>query len=113
MRNQLIYDIPTRFFHWLFAGLFVVAFLIAKTVDDESSVFSYHMLAGLVLSFTVILRLAWGFVGTKHARFTSLALHPKDLVAYFTGILSGDKRKWAGHNAIILPQVGRRLPCSC
>lgn len=98
MRNQLIYDIPTRLFHWLFAGLFVAAFLIAKTIDDESPVFSYHMLAGFLLGFTVLLRLIWGFVGTKHSRFASFALHPKDLVTYFTGILSGDKRKWAGHN---------------
>lgn len=98
MRNQLIYDIPTRIFHWLFAGLFVVAFLIAKTVDDDSPVFSYHMLAGLILGFTVLLRLVWGAVGTKHSRFASFALHPKDLLAYFKGILSGDKRKWAGHN---------------
>lgn len=98
MRNQLVYDLPLRLFHWVFAALFVVAFLIAKTVDDESAVFSYHMLAGLLLGFTISLRLVWGFVGTKHSRFSSFALHPRELVAYFTGILSGDKRKWSGHN---------------
>jgi cytochrome b len=98
MRNRLIYDIPTRLFHWLFAGLFVAAFFIAKTVDDESTVFSYHMLAGFLLAFIVLLRILWGFVGTKHSRFKSFALHPKDLVYYFMGVLSGDKKKWAGHN---------------
>lgn len=98
MRNQLIYDIPTRIFHWLFAGLFFAAFLIAKTVDDGSPVFSYHMLGGILLAFTVLLRIVWGFIGTKHSRFASFALHPKDFIAYFNGILSGDKRKWAGHN---------------
>lgn len=98
MRNRLIYDMPTRLFHWLFAGLFIAAFLIAKTVDDESPIFSYHMLAGLLLSFTVLLRIAWGFFGSKYARFASFALHPKDLLAYFGNILSGKKRKWAGHN---------------
>ncbi len=98
MRNQLVYDLPTRIFHWLFAGLFVTAFLIAKTVDDESPTFSYHMLAGLLLGFTVLLRILWGVVGTKYSKFSSFALHPKSLVAYFSGILSGDKRRWAGHN---------------
>jgi hypothetical protein len=34
MRNQLIYDLPMRLFHWLFAGLFTLAFLIANIVDD-------------------------------------------------------------------------------
>lgn len=98
MRNQRVYDLPLRLFHWVFATLFVVAFLIAKTVDDDSTVFSYHMLAGLLLGFVVSLRLVWGLVGTKHSRFSGLALNPRDLIAYFTGILSGDKRKWSGHN---------------
>lgn len=98
MRNQLVYDLPLRLFHWVFAGLFITSFLIAKIVDDESVVFSYHMLAGLLLSFVVILRIVWGFVGTRHSRFSGFALHPRDLVTYIIGILSGDKLKWSGHN---------------
>jgi len=98
MKKQLVYDLPTRAFHWLFAGLFICAFAIAKTVDDDSPVFAYHMFAGLLLGFTVLLRLVWGFVGTKYARFSSFALHPKDLVTYFMGIVSGNKKRWAGHN---------------
>lgn len=98
MNKRLIYDIPTRLFHWLFAGLFVTAFLIAKTIDDDSPVFSYHMLAGLLLTSIVLLRIVWGFVGTKYARFASFALKPNDLLNYFKGILSGSKQKWSGHN---------------
>jgi len=98
MRKQLIYDLPTRIFHWVFAGLFVFAFFIAKTVDDENPAFSYHMLAGLMLGGLVTLRIIWGFLGTSYARFSSFALHPKDLIHYVKGILSGDKKTWAGHN---------------
>lgn len=97
-QKQLVYDIPMRLFHWLFAGLFISAFFIAKTIDDDSPTFSYHMLAGLLLSFIVLLRILWGFLGAKYSLFSSFALHPKDLFSYFTGILSGDKRKWVGHN---------------
>jgi cytochrome b len=98
MRKQLIYDLPTRIFHWAFAGLFVFAFFIAKTVDDENPVFSYHMLAGLMLGGLVTLRIIWGFFGTKYARFSSFALHPKELIQYLMGILSGNKNRWPGHN---------------
>lgn len=98
MRRELVYDLPTRVFHWMFAGLFLTAFVIAKTVDDDSAVFSYHMLAGLSLTFLVALRVIWGFWGTKHARFSSFALHPADLINYFRGVLIGDKTRWAGHN---------------
>lgn len=98
MRNNLVYDLPLRVFHWLFAALFVSAFLIAKTIDDESALFSYHMLAGILLGFVVSLRLLWGFVGSKHSRFSSFALHPRDLLNYFLAIFSGDRRRWSGHN---------------
>ena len=98
MRQQLVYDLPMRIFHWLFAGLFLTAFVIAKTIDDDSPVYSFHMLAGISLSFLVILRIAWGFWGTRHARFSGFALNPKDLVGYLKGLFSGSKRRWPGHN---------------
>ena len=98
MKNRLIYDMPTRLFHWTFAGLFVIAFIIAKTVDDESILFSYHMLAGFLLSFAVLLRGLWGFMGTRYARFNSFALHPRDLISYLSSVLSTHRRKWTGHN---------------
>lgn len=98
MRKQLIYDLPTRIFHWSFAFLFVFAFMVAKTVNDESPVFSYHMLAGLMLGVLVILRLIWGVIGTKYARFSSFALYPTDVINYFKSLFSGDKKRWSGHN---------------
>ncbi len=98
MKQQLVYDLPTRLFHWIFAGLFITAFVIAKTIDDESPIYSYHMMAGLILSFTVWLRVLWGLFGTKHAKFSGFALKPMDLIEYFKGIFSGSKKRWAGHN---------------
>jgi cytochrome b len=98
MRQNLVYDLPTRIFHWLFAGLFLTGFVIAKTMDDDSPWFNYHSLAGLTLGFVVLLRLIWGIFGTKHARISGFALKPTDLVNYFKGILTGEKKRWAGHN---------------
>ena len=98
MRQQLVYDWPTRIFHWLFAGLFLTAFVIAKTVDDDSSWFGTHSLAGLTLGFAVLLRFVWGFVGTQHARFSDFSLNPQDLLNYFKAMLTGSKKRWAGHN---------------
>lgn len=98
MAKGLVYDLPTRIFHWMFVALFLTAFIIAKTIDDESVTFSYHMIAGMTLSFLVVLRIIWGFIGTKHAKFSAFALNPADLVGYATGFFSGSKRRWAGHN---------------
>jgi len=98
MRQVLVYDSPTRVFHWLFAGFFITAFAIANLIDDDSARFSLHMLAGLGMVFVVVLRLIWSLVGTRHARLTDLALNPAQLLAYFKGMFSGGGRRWIGHN---------------
>ena len=93
-----IYDLPTRILHWLFAGSFIIAFTIANTVDDESLVFSFHMLAGLLLFLTVLLRLVWGFIGSKYARFSDFSLKPAALKSYLSAVFSTQSRLWHGHN---------------
>lgn len=98
MRQTLVYDLPTRLFHWLFAGFFITAFAISNLVDDESARFSLHMLAGLGMVFVLALRLAWSVVGTRHARISDLVLNPALLLAYFRDLVSGQGRRWAGHN---------------
>src|SRR6478735_8324850 len=98
VRQVLVYDTPTRLFHWLFAGFFLTAFAIANLVDDESTRFSLHMLSGLGMVFVVLLRLAWSLVGTRHARLTDLALDPRQLLGYFKGLFAKGSRRWMGHN---------------
>lgn len=98
MRQVLVYDLPTRLFHWLFAGFFMTAFAIANLVDDDSARFSLHMLAGLGMVFVVAFRLVWSLVGTRHARLTDLVLAPTQLFHYFKGMFSGTSQRWIGHN---------------
>lgn len=98
MNKTQVYDVPTRLFHWIFAGSFLAAFLIAKNVDDESQVFIYHMFLGFILAFSVILRVIWGFVGSKYARFSSFELAPSKLVRYIKQVLSGSTDRFPGHN---------------
>ena len=97
MSQVRVYDLPTRLFHWLFAGFFITAFAISNLVDDESARFSLHMLAGLGMLFVLLLRLAWSFVGTRHARLADLSLSPKALIGYLKGMFSTSQR-WIGHN---------------
>lgn len=98
MRQVLVYDLPTRLFHWLFAGFFIAAFAIANLVDDDSARFSLHMLAGLGMVFVVAWRLVWSLVGTRHARLADLVLAPSRLFAYFRDMSSGGGPRWLGHN---------------
>ena len=98
MKKISVYDLPTRFFHWFFAFLFITAFAIAKTVDDESPLFSYHMLAGLTIAFLLVLRFIWGFIGTTYARFSSFKLNPTELIRYFKDAVVTKTKAYLGHN---------------
>ncbi len=98
MRSLLVYDWPTRIFHWLFAAFFVAAFAISNLTDDDSSRFPLHMLSGMAMCSVILLRLAWSLVGTRHARFSDLVLGPASLFAYFRGMFSGATHRWIGHN---------------
>lgn len=98
MRKTLVYDLPIRIFHWLFASSFVVAFIIAKTIDDESSAYAYHMLLGIFMATMVIFRIFWGFVGPEHARFTSFPVSPSSLLSYGKELFVEKPKKYIGHN---------------
>ena len=73
----LVWDLPTRIFHWLFAGSFIAAFTIGQVVDDDAAAFKLHMLLGGVMALLVLLRVAWGLVGSRHARLSSFAFGPR------------------------------------
>lgn len=99
MPRVLIWDLPTRIFHWLLTIGFFISAAISVTADDDSPLFSAHMIVGIVLGVMVLLRIVWGFVGTKHARFTSFLFSPFSLMRYVSGALNGTEPRSIGHNA--------------
>lgn len=98
MRSNLVYDLPLRLFHWSFVGLSVFAFAIAKGLGDDSPLFAFHSLAGVILGSVVLLRIIWGFWGTRHSRWSQMHLNPTHLVSYFKSFITKDTKRYAGHN---------------
>ncbi|MCB0420553.1 MAG: cytochrome b/b6 domain-containing protein [Bdellovibrionales bacterium] len=98
MNSVRAYDLPVRIFHWAFVTLFSASFFIAKVIDDESALYVYHMLSGLLMASLVLLRIIWGFVGTETARFKSFRLSPKELKEYFLSLVSSKTKRYLGHN---------------
>jgi cytochrome b len=93
-----VYDWPTRIFHWLFAFLFLGAYLIVEIVDDENPLFTLHMMAGLTIGFLLILRIIWGFVGTTYSRFSSFKMNPGELIGYLKEAVVAKTKRYLGHN---------------
>lgn len=98
MPRQLIWDLPTRLFHWLFAFGFLAAAFIALVIGEHGPLFPYHAIIGLVLLAMVILRIVWGLVGTRYARFGSFIYGPGKLLAYSMGVITGKGTRYVSHN---------------
>lgn len=98
MSHALIWDLPTRVFHWLLAAGFAAAAVIAMVLDDDGPLFPYHAVIGLTLAAMVAMRIIWGIVGTRYARFGSFAFGPRAVVAYIKGAIFGGGTRHLGHN---------------
>lgn len=96
--KNLVWDLPTRLFHWLFAAGFTVAAVTALLPDDDSPLFPYHALIGLTITLMVSLRVVWGIIGSRYARFASFAFGPAAVAQYMKGTLLGGARRYIGHN---------------
>jgi len=90
----LVWDVPTRVFHWLLALSFAGAFLTAESERYRQ----VHMLLGYTVLALVAFRLPWGLFGTRYARFRSFAYGPKSVLSYVKSLLSGSPQHYLGHN---------------
>jgi cytochrome b len=96
--KKLLWDWPTRIFHWVFAGLFTGAFTVATLASEHSKAFLIHMVLGLVLPAAVLLRLVWGFVGSRPSRLTAFLFSPVALFRYLQQAVKGEDQPTSGHN---------------
>ena len=90
----LVWDVPVRVFHWLM----VVAFSGAWLTSDSEAWRLTHITLGYTMAALVAFRLAWGFVGTRWARFSSFVRGPRAVMAYVKGMIRGSPHHHAGHN---------------
>jgi cytochrome b len=98
MNRLLVWDIPTRLFHWLLVAVCGAAFVLAFGAHEHSLAFDSHMLLGLALLPLLLFRVIWGFSGTRYARFRSFLFSPKEMLAYLSGILTRSAQRHVGHN---------------
>ena len=94
LRRILVWDAPTRVFHWLQALAFVAAYLTA----DSERLRNYHVALGYILLGLLVFSLLWGFIGTRYARFRSFLFNPKEIVIYLFALIKGKPPHYLGHN---------------
>ena len=87
-----LWDLPTRLFHWLLAGLVVASFVSGKIGGNAMD---WHGKFGLAILGLLAFRLVWGFAGSTYARFVSFLPTPAKVLAYLRGQWRG-----VGHNPL-------------
>jgi len=90
----LVWDVPTRVFHWLLALSFAGAFLTAESERYRD----VHVMLGYTMLALVAFRLLWGLIGTRYARFGSFAYGPRTVLRYVKSVFTGAPEHHVGHN---------------
>ncbi|AWM86832.1 cytochrome b/b6 domain-containing protein [Microvirga sp. 17 mud 1-3] len=87
-----VWDPFIRTFHWSLVGLFGLAFV----TGDETE--WLHIRVGYAIAALVAARIVWGFVGTRHARFSDFVRRPGEIAAYAAQALRFTAPRHLGHN---------------
>jgi len=90
----LVWDAPTRVFHWLMVLSFAGAYLTA----EEDGWRLVHVTLGYTMAGLVAFRVVWGFIGTRHARFTDFVRGPGAALRYLRSVVRGQPEHHTGHN---------------
>lgn len=87
-----VWDPLVRIFHWSMVSAFFIAYF---TEDD---LLDLHVYAGYVVAGLLVFRLIWGFIGSRHARFSDFVTPPRQVWAYLKSIATTHPKRYLGHN---------------
>ncbi|WP_236621685.1 cytochrome b/b6 domain-containing protein [Asticcacaulis benevestitus] len=87
-----VWDPLVRLFHWTIVGGF---FLNRFVFTDNRLV---HRYIGYAIVCAILMRLIWGFVGTRYARFSSFVPNLRQLLTYLGKLMRGQEPRYLSHN---------------
>lgn len=87
-----VWDPFVRIFHWSLVVLFAVAFLTGDEIEW------LHLGAGYAIAALVALRIVWGFVGSRYARFSNFVRGPAAVLAFLKQSIRLEAPRHLGHN---------------
>lgn len=91
-REIRVWDPFVRIFHWLLVLLFASAYLSA----GENGLI--HVWSGYGIATLLILRVLWGVVGPRRARFSDFVTGPFRGLAYLVAMIRGNGPRFLGHS---------------
>lgn len=91
MKKIRVWDPLVRILHW---GLVICVF---SNLFNESG-YPVHRILGMTASVIVFVRLIWGFVGPRYARFSDWFPTPSKLIPYLKALMRNEAPRHIGHN---------------
>jgi len=92
MKGMLVWDLFVRVFHW---SSVILIFLAYATGDIKGPI---HKYLGFVILGLVVIRIFWGFWGTKYALFSNFLCSPIKALTYLKELAIGKPTHYTGHN---------------
>ncbi len=92
-RAVVVWDAPTRLFHWLAAALVAAAY-----ASWRLNWMTWRAWAGDALLALLLFRLAWGFFSSETARFARFVASPRMAVEHLQCALRREPDRQVGHN---------------
>jgi len=87
-----VWDPLVIFFHWSLVSAFVIAYL---TEDDFLTI---HSWAGYLILALLVIRIIWGFIGTRYARFSNFVYSRENIMQFVKDTLRFKAKRYLGHN---------------
>jgi cytochrome b len=87
-----VWDPFVRIFHWSLVGLFTVAYLTGDEIEW------LHLWVGYIIAGLISLRIVWGFIGTRYARFSNFVKGPRAVAGFLKQSARLEAPRVVGHN---------------
>jgi cytochrome b len=87
-----VWDPVVRLFHWTVVAGCVLN--LAVFTDGKGA----HRWIGYAVALALVIRVVWGFVGPRHARFADFVPGPSALLTYLKALARGQAPRFLGHN---------------
>jgi len=94
MQEIKVWDLLVRLLHWSLVAAVLGAWLTRDGEDPR------HLQLGYIALAVVAMRVVWGFIGSRHARFADFVRSPRVTITYLQEVITRREPRHIGHNPL-------------